>query len=143
MSTENNNLENESQSNNANGLGRKTGSKNKLTKEAKSILFSVLKNDLSKIDKILCGLPFNERVIHLKQFTKFLASGNDTIANDTREILYKQLKPHFNKIGIYANHIDQNKKLSELRAFLKLLGPDMIEETLNDMQVRQKVKFSR
>jgi len=146
MNTDNNNLEKENLTN-GNGvstnLGRKTGSRNKLSKEAKQILFDALKNDLYSIDKLLNGLPNDERITHLKYFSKYLATGNDEVSNEVRTIIYEQLQPHFRRMGSYISHIDQNKKVSELRSFLKLLGTDKIEEILTDMQVRQKVKFSR
>jgi hypothetical protein len=145
MNTDNNNSESESLTN-GNGvnknLGRKTGSRNKLSKEAKQILFDALKNDLYKIDKLLNGLPNDERITHLKYFSKYLATGNDEIANEVRNIIYKQLQPHFRRMGTYVSHIDQNKKVTELRSFLKLLGTDKIEEIITDMHQRQKVSFT-
>ena len=124
-------------------LGRKTGSQNKITKVAKSIVFDMTKEDLSKLDRGLRGLPFDERLTHLKYFAKFLAAGNDEISLAVRNIIFKELEPHFRKMGSYIGHVDQNKKISELRAFLKLLAPDKIEFILKDMNDRQRIRFIR
>lgn len=123
-------------------LGRKAGSKNKLTAEAKKILFDVLKDDLGKIELLMRGLPLDERLIQLKHFSKFLASGNDEIAKEVRAIIYDQLTPHYKKMGTFISHVPQDKKVSELRAFLKLLTPEKVEEIVTDMKNNQKIKFS-
>lgn len=121
--------------------GRNLGSRNKFTKEAKQELFDALKVDLENIGKAL-PVEAGERIVHLKHFAKMLTTGNDEVALEVRNILYEQLLPHFRKIGFYLPHVDQNKKVSELRQFLKMLSPEMIEEIVKDMSQRQKIRFT-
>ena len=126
-----------------NNLGRKTGSKNKLTLEAKKKLYEVLEDEFKDIGKLMCTLPLNERLTELKFYSKFLASGNDTIAKEVRETIYEQLKPHYKRMNTFISHVPQEKRLSELRAFLKMLGPQAIEEVIIDMRDIQKVRFTK
>ncbi|MDB5226449.1 MAG: hypothetical protein JWN78_642 [Bacteroidota bacterium] len=63
-------------------LGRAKGSKNILTKELKQLLFDTLKEDYKRLNKLLTVCGLDERAIQLKHFTKYLAYGDDKIADE-------------------------------------------------------------
>jgi hypothetical protein len=108
--------------------GRKIGSTNKLTPEAKEALYDVLESDFKRLEKLISTASFDERVIHLKYFAKLLAVGNDEVAQKTREVMFEGLEEHFKKMRFYFPHLPQNKKAIELRQFLMLQPSERIEE---------------
>lgn len=127
---------------NEKNAGRKPGSSNKLTKEAQENLQAILVENIGRLEKLLNSLPADERIIHLKHFAKILTKGNDETSTGIKEVIFIQLLPHFKKMGMYLNHVDQNKKVSEARQFLKMLNPQQIQEVIKDMNDRQRIKFN-
>ena len=124
---------------NSNG-GRNKGSKNHLNKNAREILYDVLKSDLERLDKLLYTQSFDERMTHLKHFSKMLTTGNDEISYNVKRLIYLGLEEHYKKMRFYFPHIPHSKKISELRQFLKLLPIHNIEEVIDDMK-KQKINF--
>lgn len=111
--------------------GRKLGSKNKLSPEAREALFELLESDLKRIDKLILSGSYEERVIHLKHFAKLLTNRNDAIALETRELIFTGLKEHYEKLNTYFPHVRPENKSSELRQYLKLLDKDQIDKVFN------------
>jgi flagellin-specific chaperone FliS len=120
--------------------GRNKGNKNYLTKNAKEILYDVLKLDLERLDKLLNTQSFEERIMHLKHFSKILTTGNDEISYNVKRLIYLGLEEHYKKMKFYFPHIPHSKKIQELRQFLKLLPIHNIEEVIDDMK-KQKINF--
>jgi len=110
--------------------GRKKGSKNKLSTSANNQMYNSLEPHLKDIGKNLKGLPFDQRITHIKHFSKILAVGNDEVAEKTRKLIYEGLEEHYKKIKFYFPHVPQEKKASELRQFLKLLPDEKINEVI-------------
>ena len=108
-------------SNNKSSGGRKKGSRNVLSKQVKELLFEALENDLKNLDKLMRTPNPDERIMHLKHFSGLIAKGDDQIAIDTRKLIFEGLESHYKKMNLYFNHVPQQKKMSELRQYLKLL----------------------
>ena len=128
---------------NQRNAGRNIGSKNKLGEDSRESLKDLFKDDFQQLYKVINSIPHGERIIHLKHLFKLLTRKEDIITDELREVAYNSLKPHYQKIGFYFPHLDNNKKVSELRMFLQMLSPSMIEEVLKDMKERQKFKFKK
>lgn len=120
--------------------GRKAGSKNKLSNSAKEILYEVLKDDIKRLDKLINTQHYDERIMLLKHFSKILTTGNDEVAIKSRKLIFQGLQEHYKKMKFYFPHIPQEKKIGELRQFLKLLPIDNIEDVIQDMK-KQNINF--
>lgn len=120
--------------------GRKAGSKNRLSSNAKEVLYELLKDDLKRLDKLMNTQHYDERMMHLKHFSKILTTGNDKVATKSRELIFEGLQEHYKKMKFYFPHVPQEKKVGELRQFLKLLPIDNIEDVIQDMK-KQNISF--
>lgn len=113
--------------------GRAKGSKNILTKEMKQLLFNTFKPDYEKLNKLLNSCSLDERAIQLKHFAKYLANGNDEIAEEMRKILWGQLQEHYKKLRFYIPHLTPKEKITVLRGFLSDLTPHDRKRAIDDI----------
>lgn len=108
--------------------GRKSGSLNKLSKEAKEVLLEAFENDLQRVDKLFGYIPMDERFVGLKPVVKMLCSGSDEVSIKTKELIYESLKREFKMLKFYINQLSSEKRAIELRQYLFCLDKEQIEE---------------
>ncbi len=108
---------------------------NKLTKEVKEILFDTLKEDYQKLGKWMSSCPFDERAKLLKDFAKYFGD-----EEAFKQELWKQLQPHYNKLGFYIPHLTAKEKITVLRSFLSDISPEHRREAIESIN-RQNIKF--
>jgi len=115
--------------------GRKLGSINKITPEARKALLRVFKDDFQKLDKLLHYVPFDERFVALKPYAKMLCIGSDDISTQIKEIIFENLKKEFvpHKFISYLNQLEPKKRAVEMRHYLKMLTPKQIEILFKNM----------
>lgn len=120
-------------SNNKSLGGRKKGSRNVLSKKVKELLFEALENDLKNLDRLMKTQNSDERIMHLKHFSGLIAKGDDQIAIETRKLIFEGLESHYKKMKLYFNHVPQQKKMSELRQYIKLLPEQKRESVIKKL----------
>lgn len=102
---------------------------NKLTKEIKNTLFKALKSDYERLDKFMNYCSPEEKAKLLKDYAKYLCTGNDEISGEMRTILWNQLEEHYKKLRFYIPHISNAKdKVTMLRGFLSDIAPEHRKE---------------
>lgn len=114
---------------------------NKLTKEIKNTLFKALKGDYERLDKLMNYCSPEEKAKLLKDFAKYLCTGNDEISEKMRAILWNQLQEHYKKLRFYIPHISNAKdKVTMLRGFLSDIAPEHRKEaaTIISEQISKK-----
>lgn len=139
MNSENDNLKNENQSNNAIGLKKRRG-QNILTKELKNDLYNVLKKDIENLNMLLNSCSYEERAKLLKGLLRYLLNYEDDISINVREILWKQLEGHYNKLQFYIPHLTPKNKVIVLQGFLNNLAPVHRKKVVESIK-KQNIKF--
>lgn len=109
-------------------MNNKGRGQNKLTKEVKQVLFDSLKSDYEKLNKLMYCCDHDERAKLLKNFAKYLCTGNDEISEKMREILWSQLEEHYKKLRFSMNQLSAKDKVSVLRGFLSDIAPEHRKE---------------
>lgn len=119
---------------NSNG-GRKLGSTNKITPEARKALLEAFKDDFQKLNKLIHYIPFDERFVALKPYAKMLCTGSDDISIQVKEIIFENLKKEFapNLFRSYLYQLEPKKRAVEMRHYLKMLTPKQIEMIFKNM----------
>jgi len=132
MNTNNNNQQLENPK--IGGGGRQKQSFNKLSKEAKELIFEHFENDFNRADKLFAYVPIDERFKSLKPIVKQLTTGNDEVSIKTKEIIFESLKEEFKKLKFYINQIPVEKRAIELRQYLFCLDKEQIEAVFSNIR---------
>lgn len=108
--------------------GRKQGSMNRVTLKTKEQLREAIMPEIDKVFKNISSVEHGQRLSILIKFLPYLlAKGKvSNEESEVQEILYKQLLPHYNKIGIYFCHLPPELKSKMLLQCLKMLTPQQI-----------------
>lgn len=112
---------------NLKNVGRKIGSRNKLTPKSKKILKEVLQDDLERMDKLINYIPFDKRFVALKPYAKLLTTGNDSISLEAKEIIFESLKLELKKLPFYLRQLSLEERGKQMRYFLQMLDKEQIE----------------
>jgi hypothetical protein len=112
---------------NRNFKGRPKGVPNNTTKDFQKELIPHLKGEYFKIGKHLIGGTDPEtRLRYLLRFAKIILPKGVTLTpegEEIREIIYKQLKPEYEKISKYMTHSSTSDKSKVMIELTKLLTP--------------------
>ena len=108
---------------------------------SKEALLNIIESHFKNLDKDLKKMSLEDRQMQLKHYAKILTAGDDAISQRTKEVLFEGLEGHYKKMRFYFAHISQEKKVGDLRQFLKLLSPEKIQEVLTNMNENQNIRF--
>lgn len=114
--------------------GRKVGSNNKLSQEAKEYLYEVFGNDLANLKKYIAYTPMDERIIALKPYAKILTTGNDEVSIQTKQVIFDSLQEQFKKLSFYIAQLPLDERATELRQYLFCLDKEQIEEVFKSLK---------
>jgi|GEM_PF-2275351 len=114
--------------------GRKVGSTNKLSQEAKEYLLEVFGDDLANLNKYMAHITIDERFIALKPYAKILTTGNDEVSIETKKIIFDNLQEHFKRLKFYIAQLPAEERATELRQYLFCLDKEQIEEVFKSLK---------
>jgi hypothetical protein len=122
--------------------GRKAGSKNRFTQETKEDLSNTMLPHIQGMLKSINGTSPEKRINTLLKFmpyflTKGTISGNEA---EVQAIVFNQLFPHYNKMGIYFNHLPNEKKADFLAKVIKLITPEQVSKLIPAIKKNLKKK---
>ncbi|MCU7550965.1 hypothetical protein OCK74_17735 [Chitinophagaceae bacterium LB-8] len=112
-----------------NNKGRKKGSPNKVNKSTSNNISEWLIEKVETSFKHFHLLPSEKKVSETRKHTEQILRNCDSKTKDEiADTIFKQIKPHVERLGIYFNHLPTEQKFTECRKFISLLKPEHIEE---------------
>ena len=130
-------MNNNNNKNTNSGGGRKKGSQNKYTLESRKILLEILEEKyIDKLDKLVKGVDYDDRLSALRPFVKIICSKEDEMTERVREKIYKGVEEqlHPNRFRTYFNRLTPKQRLQEIRQWSQFLTSSQREQLFKGMR---------